>query len=66
VSSGFYGVLSEVVKKNLLGFHRSFFNEAIEAVPALSDDGNKRVNTILQQIKQDMRLQIMCLKVVDL
>jgi hypothetical protein len=50
----------------MLGFHRSFFNEAIEAVPALSDDGNKRVNTILQQIKQDMRLQIMCLKVVDL
>lgn len=43
---------------------KSFFMEALEAIPSLSHDDKKKANEIVAEIKQKMKLQIMCLQVV--
>lgn len=42
---------------------RSFFAEALEAIPALSPEGNKQVDDNLTTIKNCMRLQLLCFSV---
>lgn len=42
---------------------KSFFNEALEAIPQLSEEGEKQVASALASIKQNMRLHMMCFSV---
>lgn len=51
--------------RNALRFYsnataKSFFAEALEAIPALTADGERQVEDILKTIKMRMRLQLMC------
>lgn len=39
---------------------KTFFSEALEAIPKLSQEGERQVSEILQTIKSDMKLQLMC------
>ncbi|KAG5674156.1 hypothetical protein PVAND_004140 [Polypedilum vanderplanki] len=41
------------------------FNEALDAIPKLTADENKNVETLLVSIKQRMKIQLMCLTVVN-
>lgn len=43
---------------------KSFFTEALEAIPALEHEDRKKANEIVSEIKQKMKLQLMCLQVV--
>lgn len=45
-------------------FYRAFFSEALEAIPSLDHEDRKKANEIVAEIKQKMKLQIMCLQVV--
>ncbi len=42
---------------------KSFFAEALDAIPKLSPEGDKQVNDTLTAIKSDMKLQLMCFTV---
>lgn len=42
---------------------KSFFNEALDAIPQLSEEGEKQVATVLSHIKQNMKLHMMCFSV---
>lgn len=42
---------------------KSFFGEALEAIPQLSPEGEKQVNDMLKAIKSDMKLQLLCFSV---
>lgn len=42
---------------------KSFFDEALEAIPELSDEGEKHVLHILSKLKQDLKLHLMCFTV---
>ena len=42
---------------------KSFFGEALEAIPQLSPEGDKTVNDMLKAIKGDMKLQLLCFSV---
>lgn len=42
---------------------KSFFGEALEAIPQLSDEGENHVARVLAKIKQDMKLHITCFTV---
>lgn len=44
---------------------KSSFNEAVEAIPKLTTDENRQVEELLSSIKQRMKLQLMCLTVVN-
>lgn len=46
-------------------YFRTFFNEALEAIPSLSPEDRKTSEQILADIRMKMRLQVMCLQVVD-
>lgn len=39
---------------------KSLFSEALEAIPQLSDEGEKHVASVLSTIKQNMKLHMMC------
>lgn len=39
---------------------KSFFGEALEAIPQLSEEGEKHVTTTLAKVKNDMKLHMMC------
>lgn len=42
---------------------KTFFSEALEAIPKLSREGEKQVADILAAIKVNMKLQLMCFTV---
>lgn len=42
---------------------KSFFGEALEAIPQLSQEGEKQVNDMIKAIKSDMKLQLLCFSV---
>lgn len=42
---------------------KSFFAEALDAIPTLSQIGGKEVHDALQNIKESMKLQLMCFSV---
>lgn len=42
---------------------KTFFNEALEAIPQLSKEGEKQVAEILANVKSNMKLQLMCFSV---
>lgn len=42
---------------------KSFFGEALEAIPQLSPEGEKQVNDMIKAIKSDMKLQLLCFSV---
>lgn len=42
---------------------KSFFGEALEAIPQLSPEGEKQVNDMLVAIKGNMKLQLLCFSV---
>lgn len=42
---------------------KSFFNEALDAIPQLSEEGEKQVASVLSKIKQSMKLHMMCFSV---
>lgn len=42
---------------------KSSFDEALEAIPQLSEEGEKHVQHVLSQIKQDMKLHMLCFSV---
>lgn len=42
---------------------KSFFGEALDAIPQLSDEGESHVKTVLAKIKQNMKLHMMCFTV---
>ncbi|CAO1435915.1 unnamed protein product [Diamesa tonsa] len=44
---------------------KASFNEALEAIPALSMQENKKVEALLVSIKNTMKLQVMCLNVTN-
>lgn len=44
---------------------KSFFGEALEAIPQLSEEGEKHVARVLAKIKQDMKLHLMCFNVYN-
>lgn len=39
---------------------KSFFGEALEAIPQLSDEGEKHVARVLAKVKQNLKLHVMC------
>lgn len=39
---------------------KSFFGEALDAIPQLSDEGERHVQTILSKTKQKMKLHLIC------
>lgn len=42
---------------------KSSFDEALDAIPQLSDDGEEHVQRILTKVKQDMKLHMLCFTV---
>lgn len=42
---------------------KTFFSEALEAIPQLSQEGERQAAQILQTIKNDMKLQLMCFSI---
>lgn len=42
---------------------KSFFDEALEAIPELSEEGEKHVLRILSKVKLDLKLHVMCFTV---
>lgn len=42
---------------------KTFFNEAVEAIPQLSREGEKQVADMLAHVKSSMKLQLMCFTV---
>lgn len=42
---------------------KSFFGEALEAIPQLSEEGEKHVTRVLAKVKGSMKLHIMCFTV---
>lgn len=42
---------------------KMFFSEALEAIPQLSQEGEKQVTAILASVKTNMKLQLMCFSV---
>lgn len=42
---------------------KTFFDEALEAIPQLSDEGEKHAARVLTKIKQDLKLHVMCFSV---
>lgn len=42
---------------------KSSFAEALEAIPQLSEEGEKHVVRVLAKIKDDMKLHVMCFNV---
>lgn len=45
--------------------YRAFFNEALEGIPTLNPEERKKTEDIISDIKKKMKLQIMCLQVVN-
>jgi exocyst complex component 2 len=41
------------------------FNEAIESIPKLTNEENKRVEVMISSVKQRMKLQLLCLSTVN-
>lgn len=44
-------------------FIRNFFCEAIEAIPQLSAEQAKKVEELLEEVKENMKLQTLCFKI---
>lgn len=44
---------------------KSSFNEALDAIPKLTVDENRKIEEFLSNVKQRMKLQLMCLTVVN-
>ncbi|CRL05667.1 CLUMA_CG018700, isoform A [Clunio marinus] len=44
---------------------KASFNEALESIPKLANDENREVENLLAIIKQQMKLQLMCLTVLN-
>lgn len=42
---------------------KTFFGEALDAIPKLSAEGERQVNEMLKVIKADMKLQLLCFSV---
>lgn len=42
---------------------KSFFDEALEAIPQLSNEGEQHVTRVLAKVKQNLKLHIMCFAV---
>lgn len=42
---------------------KASFEEALEAIPQLSDEGDQHVQRVLSKVKQDMKLHMMCFTV---
>lgn len=56
-------ILRDALKLYSNSTAKSFFGEALEAIPKLSAEGEKQVNDMLKTIKNDMKLQLMCFSV---
>lgn len=55
--------LKDILKLYSNSTAKSFFGEALEAIPQLSDEGEQHVRRVLDKIRQDMRLHVMCFSV---
>lgn len=55
--------LRDILKLYSNSTAKSFFSDALEAIPQLSEEGEQHVARVLAKIRQDMRLHVMCFSV---
>lgn len=55
--------LRDILKLYSNSTAKSFFGEALEAIPQLSEEGEKHVTRVLAKIRQDMKLHVICFSV---
>ncbi|XP_063699277.1 exocyst complex component 2 [Culicoides brevitarsis] len=58
-------VIQDALKVYSNSVAKTFFNEALEAIPTLSPTDRKASEVVIEDVKKKMRLQVICLSVVD-